>query len=77
MFKKKKWIPAINRFRTVIDEYDTTIYTPEALHRLVEVHYIIGLVDEAERYAQLLGYNYGSSECAKKSCRENPRWNSA
>ena len=61
-FEKKKWIPAINRFRTVIDEYDTTIYTPEALHRLVEVHYAIGLIDEAERYAQLLGYNYGSSE---------------
>ena len=65
--QKKKWIPAINRFRTVIDEYDTTIYTPEALHRLVEVHYIIGLVDEAERYAQLLGYNYGSSEWYENS----------
>ena len=61
-FDKKKWIPAINRFRTVIDDYDTTIYTAEALHRLVEVHYTIGLIDEAERYAQLLGYNYGSSE---------------
>ena len=61
-FDKKKWIPAINRFRTVIDDYDTTIYTAEALHRLVEVHYTIGLIDEAEKYAQLLGYNYGSSE---------------
>ncbi len=61
-FEKKKWISAINRFRTVIDEYDTTIYTAEALHRLVEVHYTIGLIDEAEKYAQLLGYNYGSSE---------------
>ena len=61
-FKKKKWIPAINRFRTIIDDYDTTIYTAEALHRLVEVHYTIGLIDEAEKYAQLLGYNYGSSE---------------
>ena len=61
-FKKKKWISAINRFRTVIDDYDTTIYTAEALHRLVEVHYTIGLIDEAEKYAQLLGYNYGSSE---------------
>ena len=58
----KKWISAINRFRTVIDEYDTTIYTAEALHRLVEVHYTIGLIEEAEKYAQLLGYNYGSSE---------------
>ena len=61
-FEKKKCISAINRFRTVIDEYDTTIYTAEALHRLVEVHYTIGLIDEAEKYAQLLGYNYGSSE---------------
>ena len=61
-FSKKKWVSAINRFRTVIDEYDTTIYTAEALHRLVEVHYTIGLVEEAEKYAQLLGYNYGSSE---------------
>ncbi len=61
-FDKKKWIPAINRFRTVIDDYDTTIYTAEALHRLVEVYYTIGLVEEAEKYAQLLGYNYGSSE---------------
>ncbi len=61
-FDKKKWISAINRFRKVIDDYDTTIYTAEALHRLVEVHYTIGLVEEAEKYAQLLGYNYGSSE---------------
>ena len=65
--QKKKWIPAINRFRTVIDDYDTTIYTPEALHRLVEVHYMIGLIDEAEKYAQLLGYNYGSSEWYENS----------
>ena len=65
--QKKKWIPAINRFRTVIDDYDTTIYTPEALHRLVEVHYLIGLTDEAEKYAQLLGYNYGSSEWYENS----------
>ena len=61
-FEKKKWISAINRFRTVVDDYDTTIYTAEALHRLVEVHYTIGLTDEAEKYAQLLGYNYGSSK---------------
>ena len=66
-FDKKKWIPAINRFRTVIDDYDTTIYTAEALHRLVEVHYTIGLIDEAEKYAQLLGYNYGSSEWYENS----------
>ena len=66
-FKKKKWISAINRFRTVIDEYETTIYTEEALHRLVEVYYIIGLKEEAKKYAQLLGYNYQSSKWYEKS----------
>ncbi len=66
-FNKKKWVPAINRFRTVIDEYDMTIYAEEALHRLVEVHYTIGLVEEAERYAQLLGYNYKSSKWYENS----------
>ena len=60
--EKKKWIPAINRFRTVIDNYDTTIYVEEALHRLVEVYYVLGLTDEAEKYANILGYNYGSSK---------------
>ena len=61
-FDRKKWIPSINRFRTVIDEYDTTIYVEEALHRLVEVYYTIGLIDEAEKYANILGYNYRSSK---------------
>ena len=64
---KKKWIPAINRFRTVIDYYDTTIYAQEALHRLVEVHFIIGLEEEARKYAKLLGYNYQSSKWYEKS----------
>tara|TARA_B100000902_G_C27272041_1_gene896777 strand:+ start:190 stop:1032 length:843 start_codon:yes stop_codon:yes gene_type:complete len=66
-FEKKKWIAAINRFKTVIDDYETTIYAEEALHRLVEVHYIIGLKDEAKKYAKLLGYNYQSSEWYKNS----------
>jgi len=61
-FERKKWIASINRFRTIVDEYDTTIYAEEALHRLVEVHYMLGLIDEAEKYAKLLGYNYQSSE---------------
>tara|TARA_A100000164_G_scaffold344120_1_gene342949 strand:- start:547 stop:1152 length:606 start_codon:yes stop_codon:yes gene_type:complete len=65
--QKKKWIPAINRFRKIIDDYETTIYSEEALHRLVEVHYILGLQMEAEKYAYLLGYNYQSSEWYKKS----------
>tara|TARA_S200000501_G_scaffold322845_1_gene319080 strand:- start:1088 stop:1930 length:843 start_codon:yes stop_codon:yes gene_type:complete len=66
-FQKKKWIPAINRFKKIIDDYETTIYTQEALHRLVEVYYLLGLQDEAEKYAFLLGYNYQSSEWYKKS----------
>ena len=66
-FEKKKWIPAINRFRAVVDEYETTIYTEEALHRLVEVYYTIGLKDEAKKYAKLLGYNYQSSKWYERS----------
>ena len=66
-FDKKKWIPAINRFRTVVDEYDTTIYTEEALHRLVEIYYLLGLKNEAKKYANLLGYNYQSSKWYEKS----------
>ena len=66
-FQRKKWIPAINRFRTVIDDYETTIYTEEALYRLVEVYYRIGLADEAKKYAKLLGYNYQSSKWYEQS----------
>ena len=66
-FEKKKWIAAINRFRTVVDTYDTTIYVEEALHRLVEVYYTLGLVEESQKYAKLLGYNYKSSEWYGKS----------
>ncbi|WP_435095954.1 outer membrane protein assembly factor BamD [Candidatus Pelagibacter bacterium nBUS_27] len=66
-FDKKKWISAINRFRTITDDYDTTIYVEEALHRLVEIYYIIGLEDEAKKYANLLGYNYNSSEWYKST----------
>ena len=66
-FDRKKWIPAINRFREIVDNYDTTVFAEEALHRLVEVHYTIGLTDEAEKYAQLLGYNYQSSKWYENS----------
>ena len=64
---KKKWIPAINRFKTVVDDYETTIYVEEALHRLVEIYYILGLKKEADKYAKLLGYNYQSSEWYEKT----------
>ena len=66
-FSKKKWVAAINRFRTVVDNYETTIYTEEALHRLVEIYFVLGLKKEAEKYAKLLGYNYQSSKWYEKS----------
>jgi outer membrane protein assembly factor BamD len=65
--KKEKWVAAINRFKIVLNDYDTTIYTEEAIHRLVEIHYKIGLESEAKKYASLLGYNYLSSEWYKKT----------
>ena len=60
--EREKWIPAINRFKKVVKDYDETIYVEEALHRLVELHYKIGLVNESKKYAVLLGYNYQSSD---------------
>ena len=66
-YDQKKWIAAINRFRSVVDDFETTIYTEEALHRLVEVYYTLGLIDEAKKYAKLLGYNYQSSIWYEKS----------
>ena len=65
--KKEKWIPAIKRFQNIIKNYSETIYIEEALHRLVEVHYKIGLNSESNKYAKLLGYNYKSSEWYERS----------
>ena len=65
--EKEKWIPAINRYKNVLDKFETTIYVEEALHRLVEIHYKIGLIDESKKYAALLGYNYQSSEWYQES----------
>ena len=65
--KKGKWIAAINRFKNVVLDYDQTIFIEEALHRLVEINYKIGLEDESQKYANLLGYNYLSSEWYEKS----------
>ena len=65
--EREKWISSINRFKNIINDYDTTIYAEEALHRLVEVHYKIGLVDESKKYAEVLGYNYLSGEWYKES----------
>ena len=60
--KKKKWIPALNRFKNVLQDYETTVYVEEAIHRLVEIYYILGMENESLKYASLLGYNYNSSE---------------
>ena len=65
--KKGKWIAAINRFNTVIEVYDETVFVEEALHRLVEINYKLGLLDESEKYANILGYNYLSSKWYKRS----------
>ena len=65
--KKDKWIAAINRYKNIILKYSSTIYVEEAIHRLVELHYRIGLENEAKKYAKLLGYNYQSSIWYKKS----------
>ncbi len=64
---REKWIPAINRYKKIINEYETTIFVEEALYRLVELNYKLGLVDEAKKYAILLGYNYQSSEWYERS----------
>ena len=64
---REKWIPAMNRFKKIADQYDTTIFIEEALYRLVELNYKLGLVDEAKKYSILLGYNYQSSEWYERS----------
>lgn len=63
----KKWVPAINRLKVIIDEYDKTVFIEEALHRLVEIHYHLGLEEEARKYVTILGYNYNSSEWYEQS----------
>ncbi len=65
--KKNKWIAAINRFKYVVETYEQTIFIEEALHRLVEINYKLGLLDESQKYASLLGYNYQSSKWYEKS----------
>ena len=65
--KTQKWIPAINRLKTIVTDYEKTVFVEEALHRLVEIYYYLGLEDEAKKYATILGYNYNSSEWFKQS----------
>ena len=63
----EKWIPALNRLKVIVNEYDKTVFIEEALHRLVEVYYKLGLEDEAKKAATILGYNYQSGEWYKKT----------
>ena len=65
--KKKKWVASIRRYQNVIEKYETSIFIEEALHRLVEINYTLGLEDQAKKYASLLGYNYQSSKWYEKS----------
>ena len=65
--KKKKWIPALNRFKTVLEDYETTVHVEEAIHRLVEIYYKLGMENESLKYASLLGYNYNSGEWYKET----------
>ncbi len=65
--KKKKWIPALNRFKNVLENYETTVHVEEAIHRLVEIYYILGMEKESLKYASLLGYNYNSGEWYKET----------
>ena len=63
----QKWIPAINRLKNIVDNYNQTIFIEEALHRLVEIYYLIGLENKAKKYAKILGYNYNSSQWFEQS----------
>jgi len=63
----QKWIPAINRLKIIVDKYSQTVFIEEALHRLVEIHYYLGLETEAKKYASILGYNYNTSEWFEQS----------
>ncbi len=65
--EREKWIPAMNRYKNIVNEYDTTIFIEEALYRLVELNYKLGLLDEANKYTALLGYNYKSSDWYERS----------
>ena len=65
--EREKWIPAMNRYKKIVNEYETTIFIEEALYRLVELNYKLGLTDEAKKYAVILGYNYQSSEWYERS----------
>ena len=63
----QKWVAAINRLKVIVNKYDKTVFIEEALHRLVEVNYYLGLDQEAKKYANILGYNYNSGQWFERS----------
>ena len=63
----QKWVPAINRLKKIVEDYEKTVFIEEALHRLVEINYYLGLEKEAKKYAKILGYNYNSSQWFEQS----------
>ena len=65
--EREKWIPAMNRYKKIVEDYQTTIYIEEALYRLVELNYKLGLIDESKKYSAVLGYNYQSSDWYERS----------
>ena len=66
---REKWIPAINRYKKIVKDYQTTIYIEEALYRLVELNYKLGIIEESKKYSAVLGYNYQSSDWYERSYR--------
>jgi len=60
--KQKKYLAAMNRYKKVIDDHSESKFTPEALHRLVEIYYFLGMIEDAKKTASVIGYNYPDSK---------------
>ncbi|RZI47417.1 outer membrane protein assembly factor BamD [Rickettsiales endosymbiont of Peranema trichophorum] len=65
--KQRNNISALNRLKVIVDKYDTSVFIPEALYRMTVIYYSLGAVEQAERYAAVLGHNYPNSEWYTKS----------
>ncbi len=65
--RREFWLASINRFQTVVEQYQTTTHVPEALHRLTESYLALGMTDEAQASAAVLGYNYPGSDWYERS----------
>ena len=60
--KQKKYLAAMRRYKKVIDDHSESKFTPEALHRLVEIYYSLGMIEDAKKTASVIGYNYPDSK---------------